>query len=292
LKPDPASLAGIIDDRINAALKAQEQPGPRIEILQTPQGLQIELPEVRHPKFEMLAKLVAGQATRIWLTGPAGTGKTHAIKQIAESLGRPLYLCTPVADKYELTGYTDAHGNHVATQMYQWAVDPNPYAILNFDEFDGNFPQPLVAANAALANGWAVFPGIGIVEIAKTKKVLASLNTTGSGATLKYPARFALDGATIDRFFQRIHWDLHEPTERLVVLQQLPYESTEDAIKASWAIRRNLESNTIDLSWGPRCTIGLAQSLASGLSLKEALSISPLMALDSHAYERATRGVL
>lgn len=248
--------------------------------------------EVQHPEFERLARYIAGGVTRIWVTGEAGTGKTHAVRQIATALDRPLYTITPVVDKYELFGYCDANGSYVTTQLYQWAVDPNPNAILLLDEIDGCQASALVAANAVLANGFAVFPGNKTVEIAPTKCVIATANTTGEGPTLKYSARLAQDGALLDRFEVYVHWGTHEPTERAIALSKAPYESTPKVCDASVKVRKNIERCGIELSWGPRRTYAMARAVASGDSVRDAALAAGLCKLDEHGQNRALDGVL
>src|SRR5690606_24252269 len=99
-----------------------------------PERVEIDVGDIVHPELETLAQLLGGGATRIWITGEAGTGKTHACEQIAKALGRRLYIITPVTDKYELYGYKDAHGNYQETQLYRWVTDSDDDAILLFDE--------------------------------------------------------------------------------------------------------------------------------------------------------------
>lgn len=253
-------------------------------------GKTIEIPptEVQHPEFARLLRYVAGGVRRIWITGEAGTGKTHAVEAIARALGYPLYVVTPCVDKYELFGYSDAHGTYVPTELYRWATDPDPNAMLLIDEIDACQPAALVAANAALANGLAVFPG-GQVPIAPTKYVIATANTNGEGPSLRYNARLAQDGALRDRFAAYLHWGVHDDTELAIALQQCPYQGTAEAVRYSQAIRAALTAQGIDLAWGPRRTYAMARLHAAGDTLRNAAIAAGLGSLESSQIDRVLR---
>lgn len=290
---DPAAVKAL------AREVAEQICTERLRDISAPITVRVEAPlgtveaqagEIQHPSYERLARyLASGTVQRLWITGEAGVGKTHACEQICEALGLPYYLVTPVADKYELFGYMDANGNYIPTQLYRWATDANPRAVLIIDEIDGCMPAALVAANSALANGHAVFP-CGQVALARTKVVICTANTWGQGATIEYSARMAQDGALRDRFCF-LHWGLHEPTERAIALKMHPYASTAKACDASVKIRRNLEDNGIELKWGPRRTYFMAGCIAAGDSLREAALAAGLCSLDEHAQDRALEGV-
>ncbi len=285
-------VAQTMGDMVADSLRRDMVVTKRFEIPALDKTIEPAPGEIQHPSYETLAKLIAGGVTRIWITGDAGTGKTHAVEQVCKALGWPLYTITPVVDKYELFGYSDANGNYVPTQLYAWAMDPHPNAVLLFDELDGCMPNALVAANAALANGMAVFPKHGNVAIASTKLVIATANTTGEGPTIKYSARLAQDGALIDRFEQIVHWGCHEPTERAIALAKSPCATTPKAVDASVKIRRNLDRHGIELAWGPRRTYSLCKAMAAGLSLKDAALGAGLCKLDEHGRNRALEEVL
>lgn len=281
-----ATIYPLIED-----LKAGMVVTKRFEVPALDATIEAQPGEIQHPQYERLARYIAGGMTRVWITGDAGTGKTHAVVQIAKALNLPLYTITPVSDKYELFGYCDANGRYVPTQLYLWAKDENPRAMLLIDEIDACMPGALVAANAALANGHAVFPADGNVEIGREKIVIATANTTGEGATIRYTSRLAQDTALIDRFQAFVHWGIHEPTERAVALMQSPYQTTGKAVDASVRIRKNLEKTGIDLPWGPRRTYALVKAVACGDSIREAALSAGLCRLDEQQRARALEGV-
>lgn len=240
-----------------------------------------------HPVFNKLARYLKGGVRSIWLTGEAGTGKTTAAEIISEGLGAELFLATPVQDKYELNGYMGSNDKLVETEVYRWATHDGP-AVLLLDEVDGNLPAALLTLNSMLANWVGVFPN-GKVRIADDKLVIATANTYGDGPNMKYTARQPLDAAFIDRFEMRLHWGIDTKTEMAVALGKTP--NCESSVRASWKIRKNLETYGIDCEWGPRRTFALAKAVACGTPLREAAIDAGLVKLDEHDCNNALQGV-
>jgi len=160
--------------------------------------------------------------------------------------------------------------------------------VLLIDEIDGSHPNALLAINAALANGLAVFPP-GQVAITEDKVVIATANTTGEGATIKYNARLRQDAALLDRWQAFVHWGLHAATEKAIAISG--HYGTAETVAASVAIRKNLSANGIDKEWGPRRTYALCRNVASGFSVKEAALLAGLSTLDKQQQGRAMKEV-
>jgi hypothetical protein len=260
----------------------------RVEHVYPQTGKVIQSGGIEHPEFGTLAKLMGGgMCNRLWITGPAGVGKTYAVEQIAKGLGQQMYAVMPVGDKYELMGYNDAHGNYQETELYRWATHDGPCTLL-IDEIDGSHPNALLSINAALANGIAVFPN-GQVRITDDKLVIATANTDGSGATQQHNARHKQDGALLDRFVHFVDWALHEPTEKAIAIAN--HHGTDDVVAASWSIRRNLRGSGIGREWGPRRTYALCRAVASGFDVKKAAMLSGLGSLEKQQVKRALDGV-
>ena len=68
------------------------------------------------------------------------------------------------------------------------------------DEADNACAEALVTLNAALANGYYSFPGIGRVECSPNFYCVAAGNTNGQGATDEYCGRYKMDESSRDRF--------------------------------------------------------------------------------------------
>ena len=151
---------------------------------------------IRHKCFDKMLKYVSNNIP-VYLTGPAGTGKSEICRQIAEALGLQFYLETSVLDKYALTGFVDANGNYQETEFYRaWTKG----GVFLLDEADSSAPEALVAINNALANGFFTFPKHGRINAHKDFHCMAAGNTIGKGADDMYTGRAPMDESFLDRF--------------------------------------------------------------------------------------------
>lgn len=151
--------------------------------------------EVLHKQFDdMLKSLMLGKA--LYLYGEAGTGKSHVAKQLAKALNLPFYCTSSVVDDVQIKGYKDANGNYHGTAFYKAFSEGGLFLL---DELDGSVPETLIILNMALSNGMFDFP-CGNVKAHDNFRLVATGNTCGNGADNIYSARYALDGATMERF--------------------------------------------------------------------------------------------
>lgn len=195
-----------------------------------------------------------GYSLNVWLTGPAGSGKTHAAKQVAEELGLPFYYTGAILEPFSLLGFTDAQGKVVRTQFREaWEHG----GVFLFDEVDGSGANALLAFNGALANHMCPFPDA-VIPQHKDCIIIAAANTWGHGATLEYVGRNKLDDSTKSRFVF-LDWPYDESFERTLT------------DNAAWVarvqkIRANVASKQIKVAITPRATIYGSALLAAGFS--------------------------
>lgn len=135
----------------------------------------------------------------IMLIGPAGTGKSHLARQLADYLEIP-YKETPMSP-----GATrgDLLGRHTVGGFIP-AAFPEIYAgggIFNFEEMDASDSSLLIVLNNALA-GNKLYNSANGEEYERSEDFIAvsTANTFGLGANRDYTARERLDAATIDRW--------------------------------------------------------------------------------------------
>lgn len=149
-----------------------------------------------HPKFERVLKYVANHHN-VYLYGPAGSGKNVICEQVAKALGVPFYYQNTIITKFDVTGYKNAAGEFEETEFYKaWTQG----GVFMLDEADNACAEALVTLNAALANGYYSFPGIGKVECSPNFYCVAAGNTNGQGATDEYCGRYKMDESSRDRF--------------------------------------------------------------------------------------------
>lgn len=150
-----------------------------------------------HEMFGEVLSYVANDEP-VYLYGPAGSGKNHLCKQVADALGLKFYFTNAVTQEYKLTGFTDANGKYQPTQFYQAFKNGGLFML---DEMDASIPETLTILNAAIANRYFDFPApIGFVKAHKDFRIIAAGNTLGLGADSEYVGRNRLDGASLDRF--------------------------------------------------------------------------------------------
>jgi cobaltochelatase CobS len=153
--------------------------------------------EPRHYLFpEILVTVNANIPTA--LIGPAGSGKSTAVEQVARALELKYYLQPGVSGPHELAGYMDAHGKYASTTFRTVFENGGVFFI---DEVDTSDAGALKWLNGALANGHAMFPDKPdpVNRHPKFRAIIAA-NTYGTGADRMYVGANQLDASTLDRF--------------------------------------------------------------------------------------------
>lgn len=277
--PLAGALAPYLETRLQSALRGTVDETKVLELIQKALGsailktvTQVEIFDhvrgdvqdlgLQHHLFPRLlnrcsARLSDGFRLNIWLTGPAGSGKTTAAKNVARALSLKYYFTGSIDTEYKLMGFIDAQGRIVNTQFRQ-AYEHG--GVFLFDEVDASFPGALLAFNAALANGEAAFPDA-IVPRHADFVCIAAANTWGLGAVSDYVGRLKLDGAFLDRFIQ-IHWDI-DPALELATCTHPTWVKRVQALRAA-AIQKGIK-----VIISPRASYFGAALLSAGAPLSE-----------------------
>lgn len=143
----------------------------------------------------------------ILLVGPAGCGKSHTAKLIADTFGfnfGSVSLTAGISESHLLgksvPNLTTGEGRFQGTDFVSCYESGGVYLL---DEIDAADPNLLLAINSALANGYCNLPN----RPKKPRAVkhtdficIATANTFGRGATRQYSGRNQLDESTLDRF--------------------------------------------------------------------------------------------
>lgn len=227
----------------------------------------------QHPMFGTLCKLLSARAAdgfvpNVWIAGPAGSGKTHAVKSFAKAAGLDFYYNGALRDAFELLGYKDANGHYHATAFRKAFEHGGVYL---FDEVDGSDNAALLALNGALANGVASFPD-GIVERHKDCRIVATGNTWGLGATADYVGRSKIDAAFLDRFGASLQWGYDTALESAIC-------GNPDFAKRVQAARVRAQAAGLKVLITPRASIAGAAYIAAGMTHDEAANLTYLAKL-------------
>jgi cobaltochelatase CobS len=213
-----------------------------------------------HRQFGKLLKMCAA-GCNVWLAGPAGSGKTTAAHQVAESLKRSFFFNGAIDSEYKLSGFVDAQGRIVNTAFRRAYTEGGVYL---FDEVDASLAPALLAFNAALANGHADFPGSSEPVARHPDFVcIAAANTWGLGATSDYVGRNKLDAAFLDRFVS-LAWDYDEDLEREI-------SGNDDWTRKVQKYRAAARKRGLKVVISPRASINGARMLTAGMSQDEVI---------------------
>jgi hypothetical protein len=239
----------------------------------------VALPKVeghQHPKFATLLRLatsrdVTGFVPNIWISGPAGSGKTTGARNLARALEVPFYYNGALSTDFQVLGYCDAGGAYHTTAFREAIAQPSVYLFDDIDSCDSN--APLLALNGALANGLVAFPDAQ-VERHPDCVCIATANTWGLGATADYVGRVKIDAAFLSRFPGRIEWGYDEAFEAAI------------CGNARWArrvqgARARARELGLKVVIDPRASIAGAAYLAAGLDEDEVAGLTYLANLNA-----------
>lgn len=201
--------------------------------------------EVKHEKYNHI-KACIEKNIPVYLVGPAGSGKNHVLEQIAWDLGLDFYFTNSIQQEYKLTGFISPKLNgedvFVETEFYRAFTKGGLFFL---DEMDASIPEVLVLLNAAIANGYFEFPGMGKITAHEKFRVVAAGNTVGNGADEQYIGRLVLDQATLDRFATiefgySLKIEMHiakNNTELVDFIRGLRKQAEEKGIRATFSYR-------------------------------------------------------
>ena len=269
---NPEQVAKIVDERITAALKTV--PSVKIEC-KGADGVTRAVDGHQHPQFKALliaatSRDANGRHPNIWLAGPAGSGKTHAVEQCAHAMGLSFHFNGAISNAFELLGFIDAGGTYHRTAFREAFEHGGAYL---FDEVDGSDNSAILALNAALANGACQFPD-GMIRRHPDCIVMASANTHGLGATAEYVGRARIDGAFLDRFGVRFNWTYD-------VALEVAISGNEAFARRVIAARERARDAGLKVLITPRASQAGAALLASGMTSDEAAELTYLANLSA-----------
>lgn len=236
-----------------------ENLAPRKLEVVTPSATVI-LDGLYHYATEKVIRAV-GIGHHIMMVGPAGCGKTTIGEHAAKALNLPFYVTSTINDTHELTGFVDGHGKYHSTP-FRRAFEFGGIWIA--DEVDAWDASALLAANAALANGFASFPDRETpVSRHASFRMVATANTFGNGADRVYIGRNELDAASLDRFATiNVDYDLN--------LERAFSGGNSKWLEHVWEVRRKVTDKNIRHVVSSRAIIRGSEALAAGFDWNDA----------------------
>lgn len=215
----------------------------------------------QHRQFpDLLTAINAG--VFVWLTGPAGSGKTTAAEATAKALGLPFSFNGALDTGYKVTGFVDAAGRIVSTSFRKAYTEGGLHL---FDECDASLAPATLAINAALANGYAEFPD-GAVPRHPKFACIAAANTRGAGASFEYIGRNKMDDAFLDRFVQ-MQWHYDESLERHIA-------GNDEWTSYVQTARAKATAKGLKVVISPRASIFGARLLAAGMKRDDVITMT------------------
>ena len=232
----------------------------------------------KHPHFEKILRCVAA-GMNVMLVGPAGSGKTTIAEQCAKALGSEYGTlhCSAGASESQLLGWllpTDGgafeHRHAPFSRLY--GTDNSLFLL---DECDAADPNMLMVIQGALANGHLTIPQRtheSVITRGANAKIMAAMNTYGTGADTMYTARGALDAAFLNRFGAQFYIDYDRETEREIAEQ---HGLKTEHLNKIWAIREQVAHGKLRRVISTRNIINAAIAINKcGMTWDECVTLS------------------
>ena len=283
---DPIAIdMAVAHARLAEKIEAMQPKVTQIVIKDRPT---VTLKGVQHMAFADIMMSISARCNT-FLVGPAGTGKTTMVQQVAEALGLRFHAenLTAATTEYSLKGFTDANSGYKATPLRELFANGGVYLL---DEIDNANPNVLGVLNSALSNGFMAFPD-GMVQKHPEFIAVAAGNTYGNGATAEYVGRNPIDGATLDRF-AFFNVDIDEAVEDAMLAGfNLPTATAKVWLEAVRRSRLNVAHHGLRVIVSPRATANGASLLHQGMSMDKVYNSTVLKGAKQDQVEKIRQGV-
>lgn len=240
----------------------------------------IDIRHMDHPKMEDVIKSLHLNH-KAMLVGPAGTGKTYMVAEIAERMKLPFYKysCSRDSSVHDLLGYKQPRSEEYLNTVFLQAYEEG--GIFLVDEYDAMSGDMSLFFNGIADNSKFIsVPHRDVKPIAKKHKdfyLIMCGNTWGKGS-IEFSGRDFQDQALMDRFrLCRHHIGYHESLEKQWMGSNYPFAKV---------LRDTLEKQGTYLS--TRNIEDISNMINSGVSKKDIVTMLS-QDLDSQGKEVLTR---
>lgn len=242
---------------------------------------------LRHHMLETLIQCVSikdsyGNRKNVSLTGPAGSGKTTAGRQVADVFKLDFYYTGQAEMKSDVMGSVHPISKEYMPSEFVKAFTKG--GIWMADELDGWAVRACLPLHGPLADGFLTTPDGKVHKRHPDCVVLACMNTWGTGATTEYVGRNKLDAAFINRLSPRLTWPYDPDLERAAA-------GNDEVVDAVQMARMNAETNRIKVMISPRSSINCADMVRAGFGLREAFEMDFLVGLERAQVRTILEGI-
>jgi len=183
----------------------------------------------------LLARLI-GDGMNVWVAGPAGSGKTFTVIQLATLLGYRVFRvpCSKQTPASLFMGFQAATG--VYTPGIVWhAVEAQrngDKSLIVWDEYDRLPAGIAVQANGLLDGSAVTFPHGETLSLADLGIRQVVCGNTFGAPTPEFPSAEKTDRSTLTRFV-KVWWDYDEVFERALYPDVLDFVTFGQALRAA-----------------------------------------------------------
>lgn len=208
----------------------------------------------------------------LYLGGPAGSGKTSVIEQVAARLewGCTTLSCNARTERADIVGYLGLKNGATAFIEGPLVRAMKYGEIILFDEGDALPPSVTIVLNRVLEGSSLVIPETGeTVHPHPDFRIAFTGNTKGRGdATGNFRARQVQDAAVLDRFlFVEVDYPTPEEEEQIVLSRYpgIPKEIRELVVRLAAESRQAHLSGDLSAPLSTRGILRIASILESGI---------------------------
>ncbi len=230
-------------------------------------------------RMDLLRKMLAWASgsitTSLFLSGPAGSGKTSLVEQVAARLGHgcTTLSCNARTEKADIVGYIgleDGRTSFIEGPLVR-AMREGEWIV--FDEGDALPPSVTITLNRVLEGSPLAIPETGaVIHPHPDFRVAFTGNTRGRGDnTGQYRSRNVQDAAVLDRFlFVDVGYPTSEEETNLLKgkCPNLPEDIVDILVQLAGETRSAFESGNLSAPISTRGLVRIASILEAGIFAK------------------------